>query len=172
MLVYLGFHLVGSDGVDLADLGSAGYALSKDHVKESELSVDGSLHDEVVLAAADHRHIDQHVFKAFLHPVDLGAAVEAVLTGALAYEFIFLRSQVIVFFRLEIVFLGDQLVLIKGFLLFVGTLVTLNLGAIFKHVLAYVQFLLFHLDLGVAEDVLLFCQFGFGVEYLQVQIVI
>ncbi len=45
-------------------------------------------------------------------------------------------------------------------------------GAVLQLVLAHVQLLLLHLDLCVAEDVLLLGQLSLGVQYLQVQVVV
>ena len=73
---------------------------------------------------------------------------------------------------LQVVFLGDEFVLIQGLLLLVGALEAVHLGAVLQHVLTDVQLLLLHLDLGVAEDVLLLGQLGLGVQDLQVQVVV
>ena len=104
--------------------------------------------------------------------MELGAAVEAVLLGTLADEVVLLEGELVVFLGLQVVFPGDEFVLIEGLLLLVGALEAVHLGAVLQHVLADVQLLLLHLDLGVAEDVLLLRQLGLGVQDLQVQVVV
>ena len=82
------------------------------------------------------------------------------------------QREPVVLLSLQVVLLGDELVLVKGFLLLVGTLQAVHLRAVLQHVLPDIQFLLLHLDLRVAEDVLLLGQFGLGVQDLQVQVVV
>ena len=94
------------------------------------------------------------------------------LPGAFRHQVVFLLGQLVVFFCLQVFFPGNQFVLIQGFLLLVRALEPVNLHAIFQHILADVQFLLFHLDLRVAEDVLLLGQFGLGIQDGKVQVVI
>ena len=131
MLVNLSFNLVYSHRVDLSDLGSARDSLSQDHVQKSQLTVDGSLDDKVVFAAAYHRHVDEHVLETLFHPVDLGSAIQAVLTGTLLDELVFLDGQVVILLRLDVVFPGDQLVFVERFLLLIGSLHAFHLGTVF-----------------------------------------
>ena len=83
-----------------------------------------------------------------------------------------MQGQIVVFFCLQVFLTGNQLVLIKSLLLLVGAAQALHIGPVFQHILAHVQLLLLHLNLGIAEDVLLLGQLGFGVQYLQVQVVV
>ena len=41
-----------------------------------------------------------------------------------------------------------------------------------EYVLLHVEFLLLHLNACVTQDILFLCKFGFGVEYLQVEVVV
>ncbi len=172
MLVDLGFYLVGAHGVDLADLGAAGDALAQDYVQQAQFTVDGRLHDEVGFALADHLHVQLHVVQGLFHPVDLGAAVQAVLPGALGHQLIFLPGEFVVFLGLQILFFGDKFIFIEGLLLLVGTAQAFHLRAVLQHILAHVQFLLLHLDLRVAQDILLLREFGLGVQDGEVQVVV
>ena len=86
------------------------------------------------------------------------------MLGALTDEFVFLLRQSVVFLCFQVVLLGNEFILIECLLLLVSAAQAFYLGAIFQHVLAHVELLLLHLDLRIAQDVLLLCQFGFGVQ--------
>ena len=172
MLIYLCLNLISPDGVDLADLRAAGDALSENHIQQSKLSVDRGLHDEVVLALADHVHIQEHVLKALLHPVNLGPPVEAVLAGALADEVIFLDRELIILLCLKVLLLGDQFVLVESLLLLVSPVEFLDISPVLQLVLAHVQLLLLHLDLRVSQNVLFLSEFRLGIQDLEVQVVV
>ena len=160
MFIYLGFHLVGAYGVNLANFGAAGDTLAQHHIQQAQFTVDGGFHNEVALALADHLHIQQHVVQALFHTVNLGTAVQAVLLASLTDKLIFLQGQAVILLGLQIIFLGDEFVLIERFLLLIGTLEAVDLYAILQYILAHIQLLLFHLDLGIAENVFLLSQFG------------
>ena len=158
MLIYLSLYFIGSYGIDLADLGAGGDALTQDDVQQAQFTVDGGFHDEVAFAPANHRHIQLHILQRFLHTVDLCASIKTVLPGAFRHQIVLLQSQIVVFLGLQVVFLGDEIVLVEGLLLLVGSLETVNLCTVLQHILTHVQLLLLHLDLGVAENVLLLGQ--------------
>ena len=82
------------------------------------------------------------------------------------HQIVLLQSQIVVFFCLQVLLLGDELLLIERFLLLVSTLQAVHLRTVFQHVLAYVQLLLLHLDLRVAQDVFFLRQLGLGVQDL------
>ncbi len=172
MLIYLSLNFIRSHRIDLADFGAGSNGLPQHHVQKSQFAVDGRLDDKVGFALSDHLHVELHVFQGLFHPVNLGTTVEAVLSGALGHQVVLLLGQLVVFFGLQILFAGDELVLVKGLLLLVCAPQTVYLHSVFQHVLAHVYLLLCHLNLGVAEDILLLGQFGLGVEDLQVKVVV
>ena len=84
----------------------------------------------------------------------------------------FLLCQTVVLLCFQVFLPGYQLIIIECLLLLIGPTHTVHLGAVLQLVLTDVQLLLFHLNLGVSEDILLLCQFSLGVQDLQVQIVV
>ena len=172
MLVNLRLDLVVAHGVDLAYLHSRSHALAQDHVQKAEFTVNRSLDGEIGLAVAYHSHIHTHIVQALLHLLDFHTAVEAVLDGALLDQFVLLAREFVVLLRLEVLLACDELFLVKGFLLLVGTAVALHVQREGELVLLHGKLLLLHLYHCVAQDVLLLGEFSFGVEDFQVELVV
>ena len=163
MLVDLCLDLVASEFVDLTDLGSARDGLAERHIQKSEFSADRGLDGQIVLSSAYHLHVKAHILKTLLHLTDLHASVEAVLSGTLLYKFQSSCSEFIVLLCCKILFAGNQLFLVESLVLLVFPAQPLHLDLKLEFILLYAQSLLLHGDHGVAEKVLLFCQFSLGI---------
>ena len=172
MLVDLCLNLVTVEVVDLPDARACAHRLAEDDIQETQFAVDGRLDGEVVLALADHHHVDPHVGEALAHLCDFHRAVEAVLLGAVLHQLQAAARQLVILLCLQEVLAGDEAVFKEGFLRLVGASVTLHLHLQLQFLLLDAQLLLLHLNHGVAQDVLLLGEVGLGVEDLHVEVLV
>ena len=121
---------------------------------------------------ADHQHILAHILQALLHLEYLDAAVEAVLFSPVDDQLELACRELIVFLRGQVFLAGNELFPIQGLVLLVFPLVLCHLCLELELVLLEGEFLLLHRNQGVAQDVLLLCKLGLGVEDLEVEVVV
>ena len=170
VLVDLRLNLVAVEVVDLADGGTGVDVLPQHDVEEANLSVDGGLDAEVLLAAAYHGHIKAHIAQIVAQLLQFFAAVEAVLPLAFADHLQFVAGQLVVLLRFEVFLAGDEVLVPELLAALVGALGAAHFDLQREAFLTDGEFLLLHTDEGVAEDVFFLGQLGFGVEDLQVEV--
>ena len=121
---------------------------------------------------ADHLHVHPHVIQAFLHLLDLYAAIKTVLDGPVLDQLQTTFGQFVIFFRLQIDLFRNQVFLIKLFLCFIRPTIPFDFHLQLKHFLMHVQLFLLHRDQGITQEVFFLCQVGFRIEDLHIQILI
>lgn len=110
VLVDLCLNLIRTHIADLAYLGAGPDAFAQHGVEHAQLSVDGRLDSEVVLALAYHAHVELHVLQTLAHALHLGGTEEAVLHLLAEDDAQLFLCQLVVFLGLEVILLRDQLV--------------------------------------------------------------
>ena len=107
-----------------------------------------------------------------MHLADLHAAVETILLGTVIDQLQALLCQTVVLLRTEIFLTSNQLVGIQCTLRLCGAACAFHLHCQLQTLLLQTEFLLLHRDESVAQKVLFLSEFGFGVEDLQVEVVV
>ena len=172
MLIYLGFNLVTGQVIYLPYPCPGCYRLAEDGIQKAEFSIDRSLDGKVFLPFAYHLHVLSHVLQALFHLLYLHRPVQAVLQFPFPDEIQPVFSQPIVLLCLQPDFPCNQLFIIQGFLLSPVALAPAHLHFKLQPFLLDGQFLLLHLYHCVAQNILLFGKFRFGIEDLEVEIVV
>ena len=104
-----------------------------------------------------------------MHLRNLSAAVETVPTLTVNDKFKLVFRQVVVFGCFQIFFLGNEFFFIESFVLFIRPLGSAHFYLKCKLVLSYREFLLFHRNHGIAQDIFLLSKFRFRVKYLHIK---
>ena len=79
MFINLHLDLMRTHIADLTNLCASSDALAEYSIEDAELAINRGLDGEVVLAPADHLHVELHVFETFAHPFYLSKTEKAVL---------------------------------------------------------------------------------------------
>ena len=156
----------------MPNLRACRHRLAEDDIQETQLTVDGCLDGEVVLASADHHHVGAHVVEALAHLRDFHRAVEAVLLGAVLHQLQTAVGEFVILLRFQEFLAGNEAVVKQGILCLVGAAVALHVHLQLQFLLFDAQLLLFHLNHGVAQDVLLLGEVGLGGEDLHVEVLV
>ena len=172
MLVDLGLNLEVGEVVNLSDVLSGGDVLSKLHVEQTKLAVDGGAHFELALALAHEQHVLAHVVEIVLHLRHLHVAVDAILAEPLAHESVLASREVVVLLALLVGLAADELLPVEPRVLLVGALLALHVHVERGLLGAVVEAVLQHGHLRVAQQVLLLGKLSLGVENLQVEVAV
>ena len=170
VLVNLSLYLEVREVVDLSNLLAGCDVLTQFHIKQTQFAVDGRAHFEFLLSFAHQQDVATHVGKIVLHLVHLQAAVLFVLLQAFADQLLFPFRQLVVLLGLQIGLAADEFLVVEPLILLVGTTLAFHVHTQRCSLGLVVQFVLLHRHLGVAQQVLLLGEFGFGIQDLQVEV--
>ena len=170
MLIYLRLHLEIAEVVDDSNLLSSLNALSQFHIKQADFARNGAADIQFLLALANQLHILLHGFQIIAHLIHLRTAELCILLQSLADERMLLDGKVVIFLCLEILLARIEFFLVQRRLMLIGTALGNNILRKRQFLVAIVQAVLLHRNLGVAKHVLLFGKFALGIQNLQVEI--
>ena len=151
MFVERGLDLVVRQVVQLSDLLTRIDALSNLDIQQTQFSVDGGTHLQIVLTFADQENVLTHVGQVVFHLRQLCRAVEAVLDEALRDQRMFAGSQLVVLLRLQELLLTDEVFCHEAFVLLVGAFFPLRVNVQLRQFRLVVQTVLLHGNQRVAQ---------------------
>ena len=170
MLIHLRLHLEIAKVVDDANLLSGLNALSQFHIEQTDFARNGAADVQLLLALANQLHILLHGFQIITHLIHLRTAELCILLQSLADERMLLDGKVVIFLCLQILLARIEFFLVQRLLMLIGTALGNDILRKRQFLVAIVQAVLLHRNLGVAKHVLLFGKFTFGIQNLQVEI--
>ena len=172
MLIDLCFNLEVGEVVDLPDLLPCRDVLTEFHIEQTQFAVDVGAHSEFVFPLVYQHHVATHIGEVVLHLVHLQRTVLCIFGQTVTHELLLLLRKFVVFLGLQIGLSADELFAIESLVLFIATFFASHIHTERSSFGFVVQLVLLHGYLCVAEQVLLFRQFSFGIENLQVEIAI
>lgn len=115
-------------------------------------------------------HVLLHRGEVVSHLRHLRAPHLCALAQTLLDERILLAGKFIVFFCLEIILAGVELLLLQLSLMLIGTVLGFDIHRILCCLVAVVELVLLQRQLGVAKHILLLSKLALGIEDLQVEV--
>ena len=170
VFVNLSLDLEVREVVDLSNLLAGCDVLTQFHIEQTQFAVNGRAHFEFLLSFAHQQDVATHVGKIVLHLVHLQAAVLFVLLQAFADQLLLPFRQLVILLGLQIGLAADEFLVVEPLVLLVGTTLAFHVHTQRCSLGLVVQFVLLHRHLGVAQQVLLLGELGFGIQDLQVEV--
>ena len=170
MLIHLRLHLEIAEVVDDSYLLSGRNALSQFHIEQADFARNGAADIQFLLALANQLHILLHGFQIIAHLIHLRTAELCILLQSLADERMLLDGKVVIFLSLQILLARIEFFLVQRLLMLIGAALGNDILRKRQFLVAIVQAVLLHRNLGVAKHILLFGKFTFGIQNLQIEI--